>query len=592
MLQAAKGEGEPMQEETNGPDDEQLTKLVKEQHAFVLKNTPNPDGFVAQLVAALKGEAEARKGEAKALKREAEARKGEAEARKGATEASKRLAEICKSLAEACKREAEGRKFLAEVYKQTAEACKRGANERRGRLAGALINAAYRVLRIAEEIHTAHVERNRTLCAAPKEVNNKRLKADFKFTHYAAIEVKPTQKQQQLSDLHEEGALYVISRLSEDVRHLFNPGGVGVNRICHGAVLTLVSVEIFEMELSNVGTEIVEMRLRRSEPHFLFDEHATKTFGRNDLPAYKNKGFGLIAGFMLGLLDKFPSVEEVHYSDADSVSKLEVNDFHGAGGFSHVFKLDGSSYVKIPRSPLTVPGLIKEMETIRKLRHECIPEWLTGRMGIVHFQQQCETTHLAALRLSGLVGSPASDGNFDEDQLRVVFESTKQALMHAHSLGIAHLDVRPSNIIWRQESIQENRSLKVQLCDWGCALCFEDEVFGFRGFESFAHDDILRKTISDEWSPQAKHDIASLAFTIVALKGSPKSDFAPWSGEVDADAMCEERKRISHMEIMKLHHIPLKDELRYCLSAEEWLPAGDNPSRKRKRRFLALFSHS
>jgi hypothetical protein len=39
--------------------------------------------------------------------------------------------------------------------------------------------------------------------------------------------------------------------------------------------------------------------------------------------------------------------------------------------------------------------------------------------------------------------------------------------------------------------------------------------------------------------------------------------------------MCEERKRICQMEIMKLHHTPLKDELRYHLSAEEWLPAGD-----------------
>jgi hypothetical protein len=99
---------------------------------------------------------------------------------------------------------------------------------------------------------------------------------------------------------------------------------------------------------------------------------------------------------------------------------------------------------------------------------------------------------LSALRLSGLVGSPPSADNFGEDQLVVVFESMKKALMHAR------LNVRPFNIIWRQARFQENRSLKVQLCDWGYALHFEDLVFGFRGLESYAHDDILYKTMSDE----------------------------------------------------------------------------------------------
>jgi serine/threonine protein kinase len=94
-------------------------------------------------------------------------------------------------------------------------------------------------------------------------------------------------------------------------------------------------------------------------------------------------------------------------------------------------------------------------------------------------------------------------------------------LAYAHGKHVIHLDVSPRNIIYVRNGE------KFVLIDWGCAATGEEKVKGFYGTLPFAHAEVHKKANTQEWIPRAKHDKASLLFTLFALDaGTP----VPWSG--------------------------------------------------------------
>jgi hypothetical protein len=185
--------------------------------------------------------------------------------------------------------------------------------------------------------------------------------------------------------------------------------------------------------------------------------------------------------------------------------------------------------------------------------------------------------------MSGIVGSPSSAGSFDDDQLGVLFQCVKAALVHAHGRGVVHLAVSPFSIIWRQEGATPDAALlRIQLSEWGCAASTDCVLRGFLGYEGYAHDDVLLKRKSDQWNPLTKYDIASLVFTMVKLKGNPSSDAPSWAVYFDAARMCEKRRHVANLEINKLEDQTWKDDLQHCWRHEEWLPYDNHSNRKRK----------
>jgi hypothetical protein len=106
------------------------------------------------------------------------------------------------------------------------------------------------------------------------------------------------------------------------------------------------------------------------------------------------------------------------------------------------------------------------------------------------------------------------------------------ALREAHAAGLAHLDVRPDNVVWAGDH--------VLLVDWGAARALGEELAGLVGVAAFAHDDILRASLGDDvdWlatmgrggAPyicREQLDLASVAYTLAALRASA-SRVPPW----------------------------------------------------------------
>ncbi len=100
---------------------------------------------------------------------------------------------------------------------------------------------------------------------------------------------------------------------------------------------------------------------------------------------------------------------------------------------------------------------------LKALDHVSIPK-AAETLGFLKVAVRCETSELQCLRLDGLVGAPASTFYFGNlAAITLVCEKVMDALDHARSREIVHLDVCPSNIIVLQEM---DGSMQVQLVDW------------------------------------------------------------------------------------------------------------------------------
>jgi hypothetical protein len=421
------------------------------------------------------------------------------------------------------------------------------------------------------------------------------LKAVLALSCFVPIEVKPLgRKQTTLADLHEEGVHQVIGHLAKEIYHYLHLGGVGCDHVCRrGAVLTLVSVEIIEMELSGVGTENVTLRVRRTQPHLLFDEETTQHLLGNDadndadVSRFVFDATNPFRGFeMLAELMRMPSREESPLPKAGQLQYIHetlpggviLETFLGAGGFCFVYSCrTNNTFVKIPRSPRVTPMLQKEMEALsilgRGRRCPYVPEAPQKTLGTVTFRRLCETSRLPGLYLSGIVGTAASEHRkFSLKELCKIFDCVRHALKHAHGKGVFHLDVRPSNIIVRRKLSRTTLTFDVMLSDWGCAKLRGDQMKGFWGSVAFAHDEIHMNAQSTRaWKPMPKYDFASLAFTMVALISDLNNE-VPWpefyGNKVNNDML--EKRRKKSLEVITAS---LSSEPHVLRVLEDYLPA-------------------
>jgi len=123
---------------------------------------------------------------------------------------------------------------------------------------------------------------------------------------------------------------------------------------------------------------------------------------------------------------------------------------------------------------------------------------------------------------------------------RRIAQGVLKALRAAHSKGVVHLDIRPDNLVWVRGG--NATSGHVLVVDWGAAKLVGADIAGLVGVAAFAHDDILRHSHFGDadfsfpvgidglsaaaYNPRPQFDLASLAYTLAALRGRHTSP--PW----------------------------------------------------------------
>jgi hypothetical protein len=111
------------------------------------------------------------------------------------------------------------------------------------------------------------------------------LSESLAYICFAPINVKPEKIVKGTSrTVPAKDVQLVLGHLANHLAEALSFGGIGVNCKCRGAVVTLVSVEILELELLNMGTK--KMELKRSGAYPLFDDMTISRF----LGSSKKKG--------------------------------------------------------------------------------------------------------------------------------------------------------------------------------------------------------------------------------------------------------------------------------------------------------------
>jgi hypothetical protein len=185
---------------------------------------------------------------------------------------------------------------------------------------------------------------------------------------FLAVDVKPVQRGSSVSlkALHEEGLHQGIGHLAEEIQHYFDLGGIGCNHRCRGIILSLVSIEVLEMELLNVGTKEVDVKIRRTQPYFLFNKEITKQLLQVvKLPDFKFDdrnpylGFQLLEAVLRMPTNEVPPVSDMHlwYKDSITAPERPLGEFLGSGSFSFVYRLDHNPHVsRFQGAPVILEG--------------------------------------------------------------------------------------------------------------------------------------------------------------------------------------------------------------------------------------------
>jgi tRNA A-37 threonylcarbamoyl transferase component Bud32 len=344
--------------------------------------------------------------------------------------------------------------------------------------------------------------------------------------------------------LQQKGFYQIVGHLARSLLPAFCFGGVGIDCTVRGAVLSLVSVEILELELKDAGTSNARLLFRTSGNQPLFDEAATNallqspTAFKSIFPDFNgpSQGFEYLAGLMSpvnhGLVFSYG---DAFYSD-NAAERVALESYLGSGTYSNVYDLkEEDSFIKVPKDRERIEDFEEEMLILKALNDERIPK-AAAELGLLQIYLRCETSVVQCLRMEGVVGESASKFYFgDRAEIVWVCNEVSKALDHAHSRGIAHLDVRPSNIIVSRKGQAESEALHVQLIDWGLAARFEKSLSGFRGCLPYAHDELLAPKSKKDWLPAPKHDFASLAYTLTTLvfRMELGSSSIPWHGFFD-----------------------------------------------------------
>lgn len=108
---------------------------------------------------------------------------------------------------------------------------------------------------------------------------------------------------------------------------------------------------------------------------------------------------------------------------------------------------------------------IKAMDLINGIPH--VPEFLGS--GEVHHRTELEDHHTLDIAMNVAPGKLAKESTLTEDEAKILAKQLFETLHRCHEKGVAHLDVKPSNILWDSEH------KNITLIDFGEARLFDPE---------------------------------------------------------------------------------------------------------------------
>jgi predicted Ser/Thr protein kinase len=201
------------------------------------------------------------------------------------------------------------------------------------------------------------------------------------------------------------------------------------------------------------------------------------------------------------------------------------------GGQAHVFAAhgpEGHVALKIARTQASRPALLREASALERVEHP----------GIVRLvRADPDGSWLALERIDG-----ESFARWIKDQsvadICASCACIADALAHLHAAGVAHGDLKPSNVIVRADG-------RPVVIDLGTALLRDQEVKGFRGTLGYAAPEVLRgarpSAASDAYAlgvllylgltsemPFQAPDPAALGYLPLVTAPLPPAAAAPW----------------------------------------------------------------
>jgi hypothetical protein len=215
------------------------------------------------------------------------------------------------------------------------------------------------------------------------------------------------------------------------------------------------------------------------------------------------------------------------------------------GGWSDVYKglwEEEDVAVKVATHS-THSNLVREVNVLRSLRTETrppeVPELVGADVSRKHLVLRPLGTSIWAAKPAGL---PEVDA-----WVKLVGRGALRALKYAHGKSIAHLDVRPDNLIWVKEPAADGGGHAV-LIDWGNGHKMGKVLAGLAGVAAYAHDVVLTSAFLEdsdwegtpmhreglEYTASAHLDLASLAYTLEALR-TGATHTPPWKGKDATD---------------------------------------------------------
>jgi hypothetical protein len=317
----------------------------------------------------------------------------------------------------------------------------------------------------------------------------------------------------------EKGRSQIVGHLWKRVMCAFDFGGTGHNTCTVGVSLTLLSIEVVKVSLTNIGTLNVNSAASTTGC-MPFLERRMMSKGQNAAlgPQLNGNGFVVLAG---ALMYKSPTECLADITQVTPMKEvLHGPSYLGSGAFSNVYKLEQvGCFLKLPKSASFAINLEQEANILKSLQRgqpcALIPKCASSE-GVSQFQSKIrgEISFMKGLRLSGVVGLPLHrlPRSHWDTHAKSIVKDMFAALKFAHSKSIFHLDVQPGNII---VGFAESGECNAMLSDWGCAIekvGRRQKMQSFRGCTPYAHDRLLGKT--PIYSIGNELDFASLAYTL------------------------------------------------------------------------------
>jgi len=411
------------------------------------------------------------------------------------------------------------------------------------------------------------------------------------------IEIKPLSRANETFEKLLEGAEnQVIGHCMQILldRDFNFGGGLGRNGKVRGVALTMISIEIVEVELRDVGTKDVRLVVRKTGHLPLFDvgttqhlmgpqkqsaiDSATQMLFREPSVVSMQSGFHALISILDSDKSTCPNLGIGFLSgDGDTTEiSLTLDSYLGSGAFSRVYSIKHDNchsgiIVKVPKSIAAAACLRNELAMLQALGfHPGIPSPCYHRdknLHSLHLAQRCERSSISCLQLKADVGSTALDalmqvadygGSTRPKLLENVVVGVIDALAFAHGRNpaVLHLDIRPSNII---VSSRNDGSIVVQLIDWGCAAVGNEKLSHYRGCPPYSHDSLLLgkpKGKPNKWTPKIEHDNASFAFTVAHLAAFAKAVPWPDCDGLDLQSSVLDKRRDIALELIKKANLP------------------------------------